>query len=230
MKEIRKSSARGGGATSWLDSRHTFSFANYFDRDHMGFRSLRVINEDWIAPAAGFGSHPHRDMEILTYPITGALEHRDSEGNVSTLRPGYVQLMRAGSGIVHSEMNPLADQTTHLLQIWIEPDARGLLPGYQETELELTPGVIVPIASRDGLAGGLDIHQDVTITATKLGGGDRINHPLSPDRHAWIQVVSGNGEVSDFNVEAGDGVSVSDENGLLVQSEEGMEVLIFDLV
>lgn len=229
MRQIRKSAERGGGGTTWLDSRHTFSFASYFDRDHMGFRSLRVLNEDWIAPAAGFGPHPHRDMEILTYPIEGALEHRDSEGNASTLRAGRVQLMRAGSGIVHSEMNPLDDQTSHLLQIWIEPDVRGLEPGYQEADLDLAPGVIVPVASRGGLAGGLDIHQDATITATKLGEGDSVLYPLSRDRHAWIHVVSGSGKALDFEVEAGDGVSVSGESGLVLQSELGMEVLTFDL-
>ncbi len=226
---IRKSAERGGGGTSWLDSRHTFSFANYFDPDNLGFRSLRVINEDWIAPSRGFGAHPHRDMEILTYPIEGALQHRDSEGHVSTLRPGRVQLMRAGSGIVHSEMNPLVDTTTHLLQIWIEPDEQGLDPGYQESDLDLTPGVPVTVASKGGLAGGFDIHQDVTVTATGLGAGDGLIHPFSPDRYAWIHVVSGSGRLLDFDVEAGDGVSVSGENGLVMQSEVGMEVLTFDL-
>ena len=229
MREIRKSNERGGGGATWLDSRHTFSFANYFDENHMGFRSLRVLNEDWIAPSTGFGAHPHRDMEILTYPIEGALEHRDSEGNVSTLRPGRVQLMRAGSGVVHSEMNPLVDQTSHLLQIWIEPDAQGLSPGYQEADLDLSPGMIVPVASKGGLAGGLDIHQDVTITATRLGAGDRVLYPLVPDRYAWVQVVSGSGKALDFSVAAGDGVSVSGEMGLVLQSDEGMEVLTFDL-
>jgi redox-sensitive bicupin YhaK (pirin superfamily) len=229
LRVIRKSAERGGGSTSWLDSRHTFSFANYFDPDHLGFRSLRVINEDWIAPSRGFGAHPHRDMEILTYPIEGALQHRDSEGHVSTLRPGRVQLMRAGSGIVHSEMNPLADTTTHLLQIWIEPDAQGLAPGYQESDLDLTPGVPVTVASKGGLAGGFDIHQDVTVTATRLGAGDGLIHPFSPDRYAWLHVVSGSGRLLDFDVEAGDGVSVSGENGLVMQSEVGMEVLTFDL-
>ncbi len=230
MRNIRKSQERGKGGTAWLDSRHTFSFANYFDRDHVRFRSLRVINEDWIAPTAGFGAHLHRDMEILTYPIEGALEHRDSEGNTSTLRPGRVQLMRAGSGIVHSEMNPLEDQTTHLLQIWIEPDREGLPPGYQEADLDLTPGVIVPVASRGGLGGGLDIQQDVTITATKLDRGDGVLHPLSADRHAWIHVVSGSGTVVGFDVEAGDGISVSGETGLHLRSDEGMEVVTFDIV
>ncbi len=229
LRVIRKSAERGGGGTSWLDSRHTFSFANYFDPDNLGFRSLRVINEDWIAPSRGFGAHPHRDMEILTYPIEGALQHRDSEGHVSTLRPGRVQLMRAGSGIVHSEMNPLVDTTTHLLQIWIEPDEQGLDPGYQESDLDLTPGVPVTVASKGGLAGGFDIHQDVTVTATGLGAGDGLIHPFSPDRYAWIHVVSGSGRLLDFDVEAGDGVSVSGENGLVMQSEVGMEVLTFDL-
>ncbi len=229
LRVIRKSAERGGGGTSWLDSRHTFSFANYFDPDNLGFRSLRVINEDWIAPSRGFGAHPHRDMEILTYPIEGALQHRDSEGHVSTLRPGRVQLMRAGSGIVHSEMNPLVDTTTHLLQIWIEPDEQGLDPGYQESDLDLTPGVPVTVASKGGLAGGFDIHQDVTVTATGLGAGDGLIHPFSPDRYAWIHVVSGSGRLLDFDVEAGDGVSVSGENGLVMQSEMGMEVLTFDL-
>jgi hypothetical protein len=229
MRSIRKSADRGKGGTSWLDSKHSFSFANYFDRNQLGFRSLRVINEDWIAASAGFGAHPHRDMEILTYLIEGALEHRDSEGNVSVLRHGRVQLMRAGTGIVHSEINPLNDQTTHLLQIWIEPDERGLTPGYQEADLVLAAGEIMPVASKKGHAGGMDIQQDVNITATLLGAGDQIVHPLSPDRHAWIQIVSGFGKVLDFNAEVGDGISVSGERDFLLQSTEEMEVLTFDL-
>ncbi len=229
MRKIRRSAERGVGGAEWLDSRHTFSFANYYDPSHMGFRSLRVINEDWIAPSMGFGSHSHRDMEILTYPIEGALEHRDSEGNTSTLRPGRVQLMRAGSGIVHSEINPLDDRTTHLLQIWIEPDERGLSPSYQEMNLELTPGVAVPVASKDGRAGGLDIHQDVTITATKLGPGHELCQPLLPNRHIWLHVISGSGTAWDLKLEAGDGLAVSDETKLVLGSREGMEYLTFDL-
>lgn len=229
MRKIRRSAERGVGRLEWLDTRHTFSFANYYDPSHMGFRSLRVINEDWIAPSMGFGSHSHRDMEILTYPIEGALEHRDSKGNTSTLHPGRVQLMRAGSGIVHSEINPLGDRTTHLLQIWIEPDERGLSPSYQEMNLDLTPGVTVPVASKDGLAGGLDIHQDVTITAAKLCPGDELCQPLLPNRHVWLHVISGSGTAWDLNLEAGDGLAVSDETKLLLGSSEGMEYLTFDL-
>jgi redox-sensitive bicupin YhaK (pirin superfamily) len=229
MRSIRRSSERGEGGAAWLDSKHSFSFANYFDQNQMGFRSLRVINEDWIAAGSGFGAHSHRDMEILTYLIEGALEHRDSESNASILRHGRVQLMRAGSGIVHSEVNALNDQTTHLLQIWIQPDALGLAPAYQEADLHLSPGKIVPVASKGSRAGGMDIHQDVSITATLLGAGDEIVHPLSPERHAWIQVVSGFGKVSNFNAEAGDGISVSGERDLILQSDEGMEVLTFDL-
>jgi redox-sensitive bicupin YhaK (pirin superfamily) len=213
----------------WLDTRYTFSFANYYDPDHMGFRSLRVINEDWIAPARGFGSHPHRDMEILTYPLEGALEHRDSEGNASTLRAGRVQLMRAGSGIVHSEVNPQTDRATHLLQIWIEPDQRGLAPRYQEADLSFERGTAVPVASKGGLAGGLDIHQDVTILAARLAAGDEIQYPLARDRHAWLQVVSGSGRAWDLDVEAGDGIAISEETELSLESDAGMEALIFDL-
>ncbi len=229
MRNVRRSAERGVGGTGWLDTRHTFSFANYHDPAHMGFRSLRVINEDWIAPSMGFGSHPHRDMEILTYPIEGALEHRDSEGSVSILGPGRVQLMRAGRGIAHSEMNPEADRTAHLLQIWIEPDERGLTPLYQEADLDLVPGVVVPVASKGGRAGGLDIHQDVTITAARLGPGDAASQPLSSVRHVWMHVVSGSGTAWDLDLEAGDGLAVSDETELVLRTERGMEVLTFDL-
>lgn len=229
MKKLRRSAERGAGKQGWLDSRYTFSFADYYDPSHMGFRSLRVINEDWIAPSMGFGSHSHRDMEILTYPIEGALEHRDSEGNTSILRPGRVQLMRAGTGIVHSEINPLDDQTSHLLQIWIEPDAGGLAPLYQEADIELEPGRAAPVASKGGLMGGLDIHQDVTITATQLGPGGEIIQPLSAARHLWMHVVKGSGTAGDLELEAGDGLAVSLETELVLKSDAGIEVLTFDL-
>jgi len=229
MRRIRRSGERGGGEMGWLDSRHTFSFANYYDPAHMGFRSLRVINEDWIDPSAGFGAHPHRDMEILTYLIEGALEHRDSQGNTSTLRPGRVQLMRAGTGIVHSEINPLDDTTTHLLQIWVEPDSNGLAPLYQEADLVLESGVAIPVASKGGLAGGLDIQQDVTITSTRLAANDVITLPLASNRHAWVHVVSGSGRAFDLTLEAGDGLALSGETEIVLASENEMEVLTFDL-
>jgi hypothetical protein len=168
-------------------------------------------------------------MEILTYPIEGALEHRDSEGNASILRPGRVQLMCAGTGIVHSEINPLDDQTTHLLQIWIEPDTGGLAPLYQEADIELEPGRGVRVASKGGLMGGLDIHQDVTITATQLGPGGEIIQPLSAARHLWMHVVKGFGTAGDLELEAGDGLAVSLETELVLKSDAGIEVLTFDL-
>jgi redox-sensitive bicupin YhaK (pirin superfamily) len=229
MRTIRKSADRGVGGTTWLESRHSFSFANYFDRDHVGFRSLRVINEDWIAPASGFGMHPHRDMEILSYPIAGALEHRDSEGHVSTLRPGRVQLMHAGRGIMHSEMNPSPSDPSHLLQIWIQPASRGVAPGYQEADLDFTKGNSVPVASMGGQRGGLKINQDVTIEAMRLPARESLSRSLDSDRHAWIQIVSGSGRVSDLEVEAGDGVAISDESDFAIESDDGIEVLVFDL-
>ncbi len=214
---------------SWLRSKYTFSFGNYVDHDHMGFRSLRVINEDWIAPSAGFEAHPHRDMEILTYLIDGALEHHDSNGNVSTLGEGRVQLMSAGNGIVHSEMNALTDQTTHLLQIWIEADTHGLVPRYQEAALDFSGGSTVAVASKAGLEGGLDINQDVNIIAAKLGASEVLTLRQSAERHVWIQVVSGAGSALGFDVESGDGVSASGEEELLLESKQGLEVLVFDL-
>jgi redox-sensitive bicupin YhaK (pirin superfamily) len=229
MKKIRRSAERGGGKMGWLDTRHSFSFANYYDPNNMGFGPLRVINEDWIEPSKGFGSHSHRDMEILTYPISGELEHRDSEGNVSILRPGRIQLMRAGRGITHSEMNPRADRSTHLLQIWIEPDRLGLTPGYREADLDLTPGVSVPIASKDGAAGGLDIQQDATISAARLSAGGELVRPLSFDQSTWVQIVAGSGNASGFAVEAGDGIALTEETELVFQTESGMEILTFDL-
>lgn len=229
MRTLRRSEERGHAKLDWLDSRHTFSFGDYYDPAHMGFRTLRVINEDHIAPASGFGPHPHRDMEILTYPIEGALEHRDSEGHRSVLRPGRVQLMRAGRGIVHSEMNPLPDRTTHLLQIWIESERRGLAPDYQEIDLDLGEGDHVVLASRGGREGGLDIRQDASVCAVRLGAGGEHVRPLAPGRHAWVQIVSGDGRVADLEVGAGDGVAVSALPELRLSAHSGLEALVFDL-
>lgn len=229
MLTLRRSEERGHAKLDWLDSRHTFSFADYHDPAHMGHRALRVVNEDHIAPAHGFGPHPHRDMEILTYPISGALEHRDSEGHRSVLRPGRVQLMSAGRGIVHSETNPLPDRATHLLQIWIETERRGLAPRYQEMDVHLDDGGPVVVASRGGRRGGLDIRQDVTVSAVRLAAGGDLELPLAADRHAWVQVVAGSGRVARLHVAAGDGIALSEESGLRLSTDEGIEALVFDL-
>jgi redox-sensitive bicupin YhaK (pirin superfamily) len=227
--EIHKSADRFQSGTSWLDSRFSFSFADHWDPQRMGFRALRVINEDWIAPAMGFGPHPHQDMEIITYVLEGELEHRDSGGGVGRLGPGRLQLMRAGHGIVHSEMNPSDQTTTHLYQIWIRPERRGLTPAYQEADIDWTSGPLQPIASPHGRDGGLDIRQDVRLHALQLGGGETYRLGLEPDRHMWVQVVRGRGRAAHETVEVGDGLSASNETAVTIASEEGLEALIFDL-
>ena len=227
MITLRKANERGRGSASWLESRHSFSFASYFDPDHVEFRALRVLNEDWIAPESGFGPHSHRDMEILTYVLDGALEHRDSLGNVGVLRPGRVQLMRAGTGITHSEMNPRSDRTLHLYQIWIRPDRRGLAPAYAELPLE--PGKLQTIATPHGRAGGLAIHQDVSVHSARLEAGESIDLALATGRHAWVQVVRGKGRVGPLPTDTGDGVAFANEDALRLSADEGMEALIFDL-
>lgn len=229
MIQIRKSNDRGRGHMSWLDSRFSFSFADYYDPGHEGFGSLRVLNEDWIAPGSGFGSHAHRDMEILTWVLEGVLEHRDSQGNTSQIRPGRVQLMRAGRGIVHSEMNPSPDETTHLLQIWLHPERKGMAPHYEEMTIQPIDSSLTPIASRHGQVGGVSLAQDATIHAARVSGGHEIIHALNPGRRAWVQVTRGRGLVADRPVEAGDGAALTSESEVRLQSEAGLEALIFDL-
>lgn len=229
MIEIRKSADRGRSRTSWLESRHTFSFASYYDPAQMGFGPLRVINEDWIAPGRGFGAHGHRDMEILTYMLDGALDHRDDEGNASTLCRGRAQLMRAGRGIVHSEMNASASETAHLLQIWIEPDRRGLPPGYAELDFALEPGAARAIATPGGRGGGLEIQQDASVYALQTDSQRPFEHELEPRRQAWVQVAAGAGLVAKHRVEAGDGVAIREEAAVELVGTPRMEVLIFDL-
>ena len=225
----RPSEERGVGQRSWLDSRHSFSFGDYYDPKHMGFRSLRVINEDKVAPKGGFPTHGHRDMEILTYVLEGALAHKDSLGNGSAIKPGEVQLMHAGTGIEHSEFNASGTTPVHLLQIWLLPERAGLAPGYQQQEIPAGDGGLRLIASREGKDGSLVIHQDADIYAAKLKKGESADLSLAAGRHAWVQVARGSVDVNGTELAAGDGAAVSDESKLAIRATEDSEFLIFDL-
>jgi redox-sensitive bicupin YhaK (pirin superfamily) len=230
MIEIRRGAERGRTRLSWLDSRHTFSFGQYYDPHHMGFRALRVINDDRVDPGQGFATHPHRDMEIITYVLDGALEHRDSLGNGSVIRPGEVQRMSAGTGIRHSEFNASRDDPVHLLQIWIEPGQYGLPPGYEQRALPApSAGGLALAASSDGRDGSVTVHQDVSVYAGTLDRGAAVAQPLARDRHAWVQVARGSVRVNDQLLQAGDGAAVSDAPQLRLEAQEAAEVLLFDL-
>jgi redox-sensitive bicupin YhaK (pirin superfamily) len=231
MITLRPANQRGRTALDWLDSWHSFSFGDYYDPAHMGFRSLRVINDDRVAPGGGFGRHPHRDMEIVTYVLKGALEHHDSLGTGSVIRAGDVQRMSAGTGINHSEFNPSADQPVHFLQIWLLPGERGLRPGYeQRSAAELAgPGPLRLLASRDGRDGSVTVHQDVDLFAARLGPGDSVTHRLLPGRGAWVQVTRGAVELSGRRLRAGDGAAAEDEAELRLTGTEPAEALVFDL-
>ena len=231
MISIRKADERGHTLIDWLDSRHTFSFGGYRDSEHMGFRALRVINDDRLAPGGGFGTHPHHDMEIITVVVEGALEHRDSVGSSSVMRPGDVQVMTAGSGITHSEFNHSQTEPLRIIQIWIKPDQEGLAPRYEERGLvEMDKrGRLALIASRGGRGDALPIHQDTNLYIGALGADDRIVHHLPPGRHAWIQVVSGAVVLNGHSLLEGDGAGVRDEDELEIRSAKGGEILLFDL-
>jgi hypothetical protein len=231
MLTIRPSEARGHVEFGWLDTRHSFSFGHYHDPAHMGFRALRVINEDRVDPGAGFDPHPHRDMEILTYVLSGALEHQDSMGNGSVIRPGDVQRMTAGTGVVHSEQNASATEPVHLLQIWLLPARTGLAPGYEQKAFPEAErrGRLRPLASADGREGSVTVHQDVTLYSALLGAGESVRHALAPGRHAWVQVARGAVSVNGETVRAGDGVALSDERSLALEASEDAELLLFDL-
>jgi redox-sensitive bicupin YhaK (pirin superfamily) len=231
MITIRKSNERGHANHGWLEARHTFSFAEYHDRAHMGFRSLRVINEDRIAPGMGFGTHPHNDMEILTWVLSGALAHKDSTGGGSTLRPNMIQHMTAGSGITHSEFNPSTDESTHLLQIWMRPEARALKPSYSEREFDPADwrGKFKTLASRDGADNSVIVRQDASLSVAELKAGESGTRSLKPERHAWIQVTSGSVSVNGVTLETGDGAAVSEESELSFAGLEDGQVLLFDL-
>ena len=227
----RPAAERGHANHGWLDSWHTFSFANYYDPQQMGFRALRVINEDFVNPGRGFDTHHHEDMEIITYVLEGELAHRDSLGNGASIRPGEVQRMSAGTGIDHSEYNHSKDALVHLLQIWILPERRGLAPGYEQKvfPIEQTKDALLLVAARDGRDGAVTVHQDVSLFAGRLAAGARIEHAIAADRHAWLQVARGALEVNGLGLRVGDGVAASDEPKLALTASEDCEVLLFDL-
>ncbi|BAU44513.1 pirin family protein [Leptolyngbya sp. O-77] len=231
MITVRPSEERGHANHGWLDSYHTFSFANYYDPDHMGFRALRVINEDRVAPGRGFGTHPHRDMEIISYVLSGSLAHKDSMGNAATIGAGEVQKITAGTGIAHSEFNPSQTEGVHFLQIWILPEEAGLTPNYEEKVFppEAKRGQWRRIASRTGADGAVQIHQDVELYATVLKAGEGRSLELRLGRYAWVQVAQGKISLNGVSLEAGDGAAISDETLLEVQAVSDAEVLLFDL-
>lgn len=230
MLTVRNSEARGHANHGWLDSHHTFSFGDYYDPAAMGFRALRVINEDRVAARSGFGAHSHRDMEIITYVLDGQLEHRDSLGSVGVLREGELQRMTAGTGVRHSEMNG-SDQEVHFLQIWIHPERQGLTPGYEQKAFsrEERQGRFRLVVSPEGQDGSLKVHQDLHLYSTVLGAGERAEHTLAPGRHAWLQVARGSGRLNGVELKAGDGVAVSEESRLELIATGSLEALLFDL-
>jgi redox-sensitive bicupin YhaK (pirin superfamily) len=230
MITVRPANDRGVANFGWLDSRHSFSFGNYYDPRHMGFASLRVINEDKVLPSQGFGTHGHRDMEIITYVLDGALEHKDSIGNGSIIRPGDVQRMSAGTGIRHSEFNASDKDSVHFLQIWVLPEVEGIDPGYKQITVapEAKQGQLRLVGSRDGRDGSVTIHQDVSLYAATLDEGDQATHTLAPGRMAWVQVAKGAVDLNGHALTAGDGAAVSDLTTLSLTGD-GAEVLLFDM-
>jgi len=231
MITIRNRDERGAVNMGWLDSRHSFSFGHYHDPAHMGFRALRVINDDRVIPGAGFPTHGHADMEIVSYVLDGALEHKDSLGTGSVIRPGDVQRMSAGTGIRHSEYNASREESVHFLQIWILPERRGLAPGYEQKAFADTEkrGRLRLVGSRDGRDGSVTIHQDVDLYATLLDGDESATFDLRPGRHAWVQVARGQVRLNGLLLKEGDGAAVSDESALTLDGGVGAEVLLFDL-
>jgi len=231
MIKIRPSNERGHLNYGWLDTYHTFSFSEYHDPDWMAFRTLRVINEDCVQPGEGFGTHAHRDMEIITYVLQGALEHKDSMGNGSIIRPGDVQRMSAGTGVTHSEFNPSKSELVHLLQIWIFPEKKGLKPEYEQKRFEESQkkGRLCLIASRDGREGSVTIHQDASLYAAVLKNGQKLEHSIDKNRHAWIQVARGSISLNGQLLNQGDGAAVSEEKRLEMIGKDDADLLLFDL-
>ncbi len=231
MIKVRPSNQRGRGDHGWLKSQHTFSFADYYDPSHMSFKSLRVINEDYIQGGNGFGTHPHQDMEIITYIVAGALEHKDSMGTTAVIKPGEVQKMSAGTGVAHSEYNKLQDQETHLLQIWIMPNKKSVTPSYGQKSFEeaLKQKDLVLAVSQDGREGSIAIHQDADLYISRIKAGRSVEYKLRPQRGAWLQVVKGSLNINDTMIKSGDGVSVLDEPLLKILADTDSEFMLFDL-
>jgi len=231
MISIRRSSARGHFNHGWLDTYHTFSFADYRDPKFMGYRALRVINEDRVAPGQGFGQHGHRDMEILTYVLSGELQHRDSLGNGEIIRPGDVQYMAAGTGVEHSEFNPSQTDPVHLMQIWIRPERRGAQPRYEQRQFPslALAGELTLLASRDGRGNSIQINQDVSLYAATLRADQHVEHSLATGRGGWLQVLRGAVEFNAQSLAAGDGAAAENENTLIIRALGDAEIILFDL-
>ena len=231
MIQVLPSSERFHTDAGWLDSRHSFSFAEHYDPQRLGFGSLRVINDDRVEPARGFGAHSHRDMEIVTYVLSGELAHKDSMGTGSVIRPGEVQRMTAGTGVVHSEMNASRTAPVHFLQIWIVPDRTGHQPGYEQKAFSEDDrrGKLRLLASRDGREGSVTLHQDASVYAALLEPGERVSHQLGQGRHSWVQVARGSVELNGQTLREGDGAAISDEQRLDLTGRDSSEVLLFDL-
>ncbi|MGD8977736.1 MAG: pirin family protein [Gammaproteobacteria bacterium] len=231
MLAIRHAEERGLANFGWLNSRHTFSFGNYYDPQFMGFGPLRVINEDRVQPGRGFDTHGHRDMEIISYVLDGALEHKDSMGNGSIIRPGDVQRMSAGTGVRHSEFNASDSDPVHFLQIWVLPEKDGMAPGYEQKNFSEREkrGRLRLVGSRDGRDGSVTIHQDVDLYATILADGDRVSHELADGRKAWIQLARGSAALNDQPLDPGDGVAVEGPSAITLTGSSDAEVLLFDM-
>ncbi|NEZ58425.1 pirin family protein [Leptolyngbyaceae cyanobacterium CCMR0082] len=232
MMTVRPASERGNANFGWLDSRHTFSFGSYYDPAHMGFGTLRVINEDKVAPGRGFPTHSHRDMEIISYVVDGALEHKDSIGNGSIIRPGDVQRMSAGSGISHSEYNASKESPVHFLQIWVLPDKQGIEPGYEQTYFspEEKQGRLRLVGSQDGRDGSITIHQDMNLYAAQLGLNEQVDYTLQGNRLAWVQVVRGQINLNKNLLSAGDGAAISASEAVSIAGQtDDTEILLFDM-
>lgn len=232
MIKVRKAAERGHANHGWLNTYHTFSFSTYQDPEYMGFRSLRVMNEDWVQQGQGFGTHPHHDMEIVTYVLEGALEHKDSMGNGEVLRAGEFQRMSAGTGITHSEFNPSETDPVHLYQIWLLPERKGIEPSYEQKRLpdEEMQNQLRLVASPEAENGSLHIHQDARVFLSKIDAQAKVVHELDTNRHAWLQVLRGSVLLNEKNLETSDGAAVSEESILTIQATSEAEIMLFDLV